>query len=182
MEAARVFVAEGRTLLTSAANAELAVALAPALAPEAAAASWTEKPAAKSWSKPDTGGPRPEPSSWSNTATVASDRITAPRLAWALADLEPAWIPTDETFGGDGWVMRGERALAASALVGEGRVVHFGGALLSWSPPPPGELQSAAELGFDDPAHDGSPVDEHAFRAGLTAGALLLELVLIATR
>lgn len=181
VEAARVFVTEGRTLLTSADNVDLAVELAPELAPAKATASWTEAPEAKSWSKPQTGWSRPEPSSWSNAGSPP-DPITAPRLQWALGDLEPAWAETGDSFGGDGWVRQGDRALAASVAVGDGRLVHFGGALLSWSTPPAGEMKSPAELGIEESEHDGSPVDERALRVGVTAGALLLELVLAATR
>ena len=171
LEAAKAFLVEGRTIVTSAENADLAAELAPALAPSSTS-SWTKAPEARSWSTP-------EKSSWSAASAPAA--VEAPKLAWALADLAPAWVPCEQSFGGDPWVSCGDAVLAASTSVEEGRVVHLGGALLSWSPPPAGDQVPAETLGIDDPEHDGGAVDEHAFRVGMTAGALLLECVLAAT-
>lgn len=182
LEAAQAFLAEGRTIVTSAENADLAAELAPALAPSSTS-SWTEAPEARSWSTPEASGwSRPEKPSWSAASESAPATVEAPKLAWALGDLSPAWVTCEQSFGGDAWVSRGDSVVAASAIVGEGRVFHLGGALLSWSPPPAGEQVPAETLGIDDPEHDGGAVDEHAFRVGVTAGALLLESVLAATR
>ncbi len=177
VDEARRYVAEGHTLITSAECATFAAEVAPALRPEKKTAGWSTPERAGGWAKAETGWSKPA----HPAADVVDERVEAPTLRWATGELEPAWVDCEHTFGGEPWVTRGGAAVVASVAVGEGRVVHLGGALLSWSPPEPSEAAEPATLGIDDPDHDGSPVDERAYRIGLTAGALLLEQILAGT-
>lgn len=168
MEEARRFVEEGHTLITSAGSVDFAAEIAPALAPAKRNEGWSKPASGDGWSKAEPSAP----------ASAGPAAVAAPRLTWATGALEPAWVDCEHTFGGEPWVTRGGKAIVASVGLGAGQLVHLGGALLSWSTPAKSEAVDPAALGLDDPDHDGSPVDERAYRIGLTAGALLLELVL----